>query len=58
MKTFKQYFDEEIANSVGGGGVDMNPTGYAKRDKRKKYDTEKMYRRNLGLSKVKETLKP
>ena len=53
MKSFKQYTEEVAANSIAGGGVDMapnaGPTFFAKRDKRKKEDTEVMYRRSLGL---------
>ena len=53
MKTFKEYkkkVEEEVAaNSVAGGGVDMNPTGKPKKmDKRSKYHIEKMYKRNKG----------
>lgn len=53
MKTFWQHYKEEIANSVSGGGVDLNPTGYKKRDKRNKCDVEQMFRRANGTSKVK-----
>lgn len=41
--------DEAAANSVAGGGVDMNPTGKPKKmDKRSKYHIEKMFRRAQG----------
>ena len=37
------------ANSVAGGGVDMNPTGKPKKmDKRSRFSVEKMYRRAMG----------
>lgn len=49
--------EDAAANSVAGGGVDMNPTGgsfaFVKRDKRKKEDVEQMYRRNVGTRKIK-----
>lgn len=65
MKSFKKYAEacwdsykqvgpncvpEEVAaNSVAGGGVDMNPTGKPKKmDKRSKYHIEKMFRRAQG----------
>lgn len=57
MKTFKNLFDELAANSVGGGGVDFNPTGKPPRDKRKKDDTERMYRRSIGLESIRRMLK-
>lgn len=44
--------EEVAANSVAGGGIDWNQTGYKKRDKRKKYDVESMYRRSLGLKEI------
>lgn len=57
MKSFKAFLEEEAvpaaANAVGHGGVDMNPNGYNKRDKRKKSDAERMYRRAQGTSKIK-----
>ena len=41
--------EEVAANSVAGGGVDMNPTGKPKKmDKRSKYHIEKMFRRAQG----------
>jgi hypothetical protein len=49
--------EETAANSVSAGGVDMNPTGIPKRDKRKKYDTESMYRRSLGLRAIEKIMK-
>jgi hypothetical protein len=57
MRSFKQYVSEKkeetseevAANSVAGGGVDMNPTGKPKKmDKRSKYHIEKMFRRAQG----------
>jgi hypothetical protein len=43
--------EEVAANSVSGGGVDMNTTGvaYKHRDKRRKEDVNVMYRRSLGM---------
>ena len=58
MKTFKSFFEqkkkeveEEVAaNSVAGGGVDMNPTGKPKKmDKRSRFSVEKMYKRAIGV---------
>ena len=49
--------EEAPANSVAGGGVDLNPTGYAKRDKRKKGDMERMYRRAQGMSFIEKLIK-
>jgi len=41
--------EEAPANSVAGGGVDMNPTGRPKKlDKRSRFDVMKMYRRASG----------
>lgn len=57
MKTFKDMFNELAANAVGGGGVDFNPTGAPARDKRKKNDTERMYRRSIGLESIRRMLK-
>jgi len=57
MKTFKEYEEEVTANSVAAGGVDLSPTGKLnlfRRDKRKKYSTERMYRKSLGLKQIKE----
>ncbi len=54
MKSFKEYAEkikkEEVAaNSVAGGGVDMNPTGKTKKmDRRSKYHVEKMFKRSQG----------
>ena len=45
--------EDAAANSVAGGGVDMNPTGYSKRDKRRKLDNEQMFRRANGTRKIK-----
>ena len=49
--------EEIAANSVGGGGVDMNtngtPSAFVRRDKRKKNDAEQMYKRAKGTSKIK-----
>lgn len=56
-KNFMKLKEEVAANSVAGGGVDMNPTGYSKRDKRKREDTDAMYRRNLGLGAIKKIMK-
>jgi hypothetical protein len=58
-KKHKGIKEEVAANSVAGGGVDMNPTGvpYKKRDKRKRDDTDTMYRRNLGLNIIKKIMK-
>jgi len=53
MKSFKNYAEEVAANSVAGGGVGMAPNAgpmfFTRRDKRKKEDTERMYRRSLGM---------
>lgn len=54
MKSFVEYMEEEVAaNAVAGGGVDLTPSAdqifFKKRDKRKKEDTDSMYRRSLGL---------
>ena len=47
------HMNEVAANSVAGGGVDMAPNAgpmfFTRRDKRKKEDTERMYRRSLGM---------
>ena len=56
MKSFKDHLDEVAANSAGSGGVDMNPTGYSKADKRKKDGIEAMYRRSLGLIPIKKII--
>ena len=56
MMSFKDYIKEIAASSVAGGGVDLTPTAnqifFKKRDKRKKEDTDSMYRRSLGLSHI------
>ena len=57
LRLSEEVTEEVAATSVAGGGVDMNPTGYSKRDKRKRSDTDQMYRRNLGLKAIKEILK-
>jgi hypothetical protein len=56
-KYLKPIKEEVAANSVAGGGVDLNPTGYAKRDKRKKGDMERMYRRAQGMSFIEKLIK-
>lgn len=58
MRSFKQYVketpdktksEEVAANSVAGGGVDLNPTGKVKKmDKRSRLHPESLYRRNKG----------
>ena len=53
----EEMTEEVAANSVSAGGVDMNPTGYTKRDKRRADDVEGMYRRNLGLTAIKKIMK-
>ena len=40
--------EEVAANSVAGGGVDMNPTGKPKWDKRSKFHIDHMFRRADG----------
>ena len=42
------------ANSVAGGGVDMNPTGKSKWDKRSKFHIDHMFRRADGTKYKKE----
>jgi hypothetical protein len=45
----EEVTDEEVAaNSVAGGGVDMNPTGKPKWDKRSKFHIDHMFRRADG----------
>lgn len=55
MKSFKEI-RETAANAVAGGGVDLTPSAdqvyFKKRDKRKKEDTDSMYRRSLGLKHI------
>ena len=54
MRSFKDYMDEVAANSVAGGGVaTMDVPLFKKRDKRKKEDTDTMYKRSLGLKHIK-----
>jgi hypothetical protein len=49
-KKNEEVNEEAPANSVAGGGVDMNPTGRAKKqDKRSRFDVMKMYRRASGV---------
>ena len=51
----KEFHKEEVAaNSVTGGGVDMNPTGKAKWDKRSKFHIDHMFRRADGTKYKKE----
>lgn len=61
MKTFKDYILSEEGSSGGpvntssGGGINMNPTGRPRRqkyDNRSRFAVNKMYKRALGLSKV------
>ena len=47
-KRMKKDVDEDIANSVGGGGVDLSP-GIRKKDDRYKYSIGRMFRRNNGV---------
>jgi hypothetical protein len=53
MKSFKEI-RETAANAVAGGGVDLTPSAdqilFKKRDKRRKEDTDSMFRRSQGLS--------
>jgi hypothetical protein len=53
MKSFKNYIEEVAANAVAGGGVDLTPSAdqvyFKKRDKRKKEDSDSMFRRSQGL---------
>ena len=45
----EEVTDEEVAaNSVAGGGVDMNPTGKPKWDKRSKFHIDHIFRRADG----------
>ena len=56
MKSFKDYVDEIAANAVSGGGVDLSPHGKEKlfrRDRRKKYSVERMYKKAQGLKVIK-----
>ena len=57
MIQFKDYVEEVAANSVAGGGVDFNPTGMPKDDKRKKNSINAMYRRSLGLKHITDMIK-
>lgn len=56
MKSFKEFVEEVAANSVAGGGVDFTPTDhkafFRRNDKRKKYSTENMYKKSLGLKHI------
>lgn len=53
MVTFKEFIKEEApANAVAHGGVDLNPTGIKKQDKRSKWDISKIFRRANGTSKI------
>lgn len=53
MKSFKEI-RETAANAVAGGGIDLTPSAdqvmFKKRDKRRKEDTDSMFRRSQGLS--------
>lgn len=55
MKSFKDL-REVAANAVAGGGIDLTPSAdqilFKKRDKRRKEDTDSMYRRSLGLKSI------
>lgn len=47
--TKKEDIEEEAPANATGPAVDMNPTGKPKKmDRRSKYHTEKMYKRNKG----------
>ena len=46
--------EEVAANSVSGGGVDMNPTGKPKWDKRSKFHVDHMFKRAHGGTKYKK----
>ena len=54
MKPFKDYIEEVAANAVAGGGVDLTPSKdqvlFQKKDKRRKNDSDYMFRRAQGLS--------
>jgi len=61
MIGFKEYINETAANAVAGGGVDLTPHKksdftYTRRDKRKREDTDSMYKRSLGLKHIKDML--
>jgi len=45
---YEDVDEEAPSTSVASGNIDMNPNGFKKRDRRNKYDTESMYRRNKG----------
>jgi hypothetical protein len=53
MKSFKDI-RETAANAVSGGGIDLTPSAdqilFKKRDKRRKEDTDSMFRRSQGLT--------
>lgn len=60
MKSFKFYIEEEAigaANSVGAGGVSMPADARHPRDKRRKGDVERMYRRATGLDVINRIMK-
>jgi hypothetical protein len=48
MKKEDTNTEEVAANSVAGGGVDMNPTGKVKWDKRSKFHVDHMFKRADG----------
>jgi len=50
------HMNEVAANSVAAGGVSLPPIVHTNKDKRKKYNTERMYRRSLGLKTIKDML--
>lgn len=50
----KHMNEAGAANSIAGGGVSLPPIVHANKDKRKKYSTERMYRRSLGIKALKE----
>ena len=49
LKAIKEEAVPAAANAVAHGGVDMNPNGRPKRDRRKKWDFARIYRRARGL---------
>lgn len=55
MRSFKEI-RETAANAVAGGGVDLTPSKdeilFKRRDRRRKEDTDSMYRRSLGLQHI------
>jgi len=48
------HMNEVAANAVAGGGVSLPPIVHLNKDKRKKYSTERMYQRSLGIKALKE----